>query len=257
MKLGIAGYGVIGSALGRWLEGHTSHEILIYDPAKGHSGMLSLADVIFVCVPVPSTPGGQDWASIVDVFDRHVRSGQTVCVRSSVLPGTCDWFAKRYSVDVLAMPEFLTARIADMDMESQPVICGHGKGEGAKGRAETLAEEIFGKYKRRIHVSNVEAELAKFAHNGNGIVKVAFNNTVYELAKELGASYSAVCRAMLASGYVSPMHTAVPGPDGKVGFGGTCFPPNLDALIELCDGLGVSSDSLRAIRDENKARRPE
>lgn len=77
----------------------------------------------------------------------------------------------------------------------------------------------------------MEACLAKLAHNVFGALKVTYFNCVSNLCQEAGASYLNMLDAVLASGYISACHTRVPGPDGQPGYGGKCFPENVQAAL--------------------------
>jgi UDPglucose 6-dehydrogenase len=79
-------------------------------------------------------------------------------------------------------------------------------------------------------MTNKECELAKYAHNSFGALKVNYFNIIYDICKAEGASYNKVMEGVLLSGYINDVHTQVPGPDGKFGFGGTCFPKDLRAF---------------------------
>ena len=79
-------------------------------------------------------------------------------------------------------------------------------------------------------MSSVEAELAKYAHNVFGALKVTYFNGIYELTKELKCDYDNVKQGVLLSGYINDTHTHIPGHDGKFGYGGKCFPKDISAF---------------------------
>ena len=118
------------------------------------------------------------------------------------------------------MPEFLTERTAYADFCNQDIVI--------TGEHE-LVSEIF-KAKKIHYMSNVEAEIAKYAHNVFGALAVTYFNGVYELCSKMGATYNHVRDGFLLSKYIAPTHTAVPGPDGKFGYGGKCFPKDVNAF---------------------------
>jgi len=78
-------------------------------------------------------------------------------------------------------------------------------------------------------MTSEEAELAKYAHNVFGALKVTYFNCLYDLCQQLGFSYQNVLDGVLASEYINETHTAVPGPDGMFGYGGKCFPKDVKA----------------------------
>ena len=81
-------------------------------------------------------------------------------------------------------------------------------------------------------MSSEEAELAKYAHNVFGAMKVIYFNCVYDICMKSGLDYSNVLKGVMASGYVNKPHTMVPGPDGMFGYGGKCFPKDVQAAAE-------------------------
>ena len=89
-------------------------------------------------------------------------------------------------------------------------------------------------------------------------VKVQFFNEIHDLCKKLDTNYETVVKLMLENGWINPMHTAVPGPDGKLSYGGACFPKDTQALYgsmlengSICEVLGAT------ISERNKMRKNE
>jgi len=216
LKLGFIGLGAVGSATYKWVEAHTSHDLVAYDPGKGLNDNFAGCDAVIIAVPVSPNGTGQDTTILsksVTMAKAHC-PGVPVFVRSTVLPGTCD------SMGVIAMPEFLTERVAYDDVCRLPILVG---------TSDPIVKEIF-PGKQIIAVTNQEAELAKFAHNCFGAVKVTYFNVIKGIADRIGADYDRVVDAASLTGFIEPTHTMVPGPDGKLGYGGRCFPENIAAL---------------------------
>lgn len=249
MKVGIAGTGVIGGTLERWFRKFTTHEILAYDPPMKREDDLSSCVALMICVPVPTVNQHQDLTIVEEVIARFGTKEQKIFVRSSVLPGTCDFLSTSRDLNVFAMPEFLTERESDSTMEEQDILCG-GDDLGA-GHYRFLAE-LFACQKGIVMASNTEAEMAKYMHNGNGTVKVAFNNKIYAICQKMGLNYERVRAGALMSGYVNKTHTTVPGPDGMLGYGGKCFPKDMDALIGLMREMEIPCESLEEMQKENR-----
>lgn len=261
MRIGIAGVGVIGGALSRYLKTNTSHEILHYDPRLDLKDDLSSAEALFVCVPVPNIEDelghvtGQDLSIVKEVLGKFGSIHQKIFIRSTCLPGTSDALSDELKLNCFSMPEFLTERIANQDMETQGVVCGsYPHMDHAPHYA--FVSEIFEGEKDILMMSNVEAELAKYAHNGHGTIKVSFSNDVYDLCRVLRADYEKVRKGYLMSGYISKAHTQVPGPDGGRGYFGKCFPKDMGALVLFMAGMGVYSSHLHFMQIKNKERRP-
>lgn len=214
MRIGVIGAGVVGGALIKWLKDKTKNEVYVYDPAKGFEDDLSLCDATFICVPVPTNEDGSQDTSILDEVIGLARG--VTFIRSTVIVGTNDQY------DTFSCPEFLTERVALSDMSRMDVICGYPD--------EQFMQEIFPN--KKIHfMENVECEIAKYAHNCFGAMKVNFFNIIYDICKREECNYDRVLEGVLMSGYINKTHTQVPGPDGQFGFGGACLVPETKILL--------------------------
>jgi len=216
MNIGICGLGVVGGALEKWLRKFTKHELYLYDPKKNNLDRLHGCDVTFICVPVPTNEDGSQNYTILE--EALSKSGGVKFIRSTVLPGTNDKYK------TFACPEFLTARSAYHDTCEMGVVTG--------SKDFDLLHDIFPD-KKIICMSNVEAEIAKYTHNVFGALKVNYFNLIYNFCELRGADYQRVMNGVFMSGYINEMHTIVPGPDYKFGFGGSCFPKDLKAFAEM------------------------
>ena len=88
-------------------------------------------------------------------------------------------------------------------------------------------------------MSSEEAEITKYAHNVFGALKVTYFNGIYDICKKNNLDYDKVREGVLLSGYINAPHTQVPGPDGKFGYGGKCFPKDVNAFTELLSGYPI------------------
>ena len=121
------------------------------------------------------------------------------------------------------MPEFLTERTYIEDFKSQPMVFTDDI---------ELLKKIF-PGKKHIDMTSAEAEMVKYAHNVFGALKVTYFNCIYDICKKEGLDYQKVREGVLGSTYINDVHTQVPGPDGKYGYGGKCFPKDVDAFEKL------------------------
>ena len=96
-----------------------------------------------------------------------------------------------------------------------------------------------------------EACLAKYAHNVFGCLKVTYFNCIHSLCKQHKLDYNNVLSGILVSGYINDTHTKVPGPDGKFGYGGKCFPKDIHAMYEESND-GEFSNLLSVIMQLNQ-----
>lgn len=226
MKVAIVGCGFVGGALKRWLEEHKRDiEICVSDPYKGYADFIDDADIFFISIHIPTEADGSQDLTVLKEILRSLPPAKPIFVRTTVLPGTCSFLSKETGREVHFMPEFLTERTAYEDFCSQPMIfTAHTK----------LLQRIFSG-KKFMEMSSEEAELAKYAHNVFGALKVTYFNGIYELCQSMGIDYENVRKGALLSGYISSCHTKVPGPDGKFGYGGKCFPKDVNALLKKAE----------------------
>lgn len=231
MKIGFCGVGCVGGTTKDWITKNTNHETRSFDPGKGMFDKLESCDAIFISIPIDPD---QDHLGDISELRKAVHKARTespqakIFIRSTVKPGTNDFLGTH------AMPEFLTERRAHDDMDQLPIVTG-SDWDGL--------EKIF-PGKRLIRISNKAAETAKLAHNCFGALKVTYWNVIYNLCEAIGADYREVLTGSMITGFVEPQHTMVPGPDGKFGWGGKCFPVNIKMLENVFSERGAMNEAL-------------
>lgn len=223
IKVGIVGCGFIGGALKKWLENHNANvEVFVSDPPKGMNDSLEDVDVIFISIHIPTeVDGTQDLTLLKDIIKKL--PNKPTFVRTTILPGTTQYLSEECNRQIHFMPEFLTERTAYEDFSRQPMVF-------------TAEEDLLSKIfvgKNYITMSSQEAEITKYAHNVFGALKVTYFNCIYDICKKNNLDYNKVQRGVLLSGYINEPHTNVPGPDGKLGYGGKCFPKDVNAFNNL------------------------
>ena len=224
VKVGIIGCGFIGTALKSWLEQNNPLvETKVSDPPKGLNDDISNCDAYFIQIHVPTEDNGTQDLTLMKELIMKTPTDKPIWIRTTILPGT----SKRLSEDtghiVYHMPEFLTERTYLEDFKWQPMIF-----TGAPEHIELLKKIFPGK--KHIDMSSEEAEMVKYAHNVFGALKVTYFNCIYDLCQKRGLNYNKVREGVLGSTYINAPHTQVPGPDGKLGIGGKCFPKDVRAL---------------------------
>ena len=132
---------------------------------------------------------------------------------------------------------------------------------GGPLRATTKIKQIFSsvfrKTPRIIKTDAKTAELVKYVTNAFLSTKVSFANEMYQICDELKIDYDKVVEYSIYDERLGKSHWAVPGPDGKLGFGGSCFPKDIQAIINFADDLGLSMDTLKGAWKTNLKVRPE
>jgi len=104
---------------------------------------------------------------------------------------------------------------------------------------------------------SLEAEITKYFCNCFLATKVSFANEMKQYCDAVGADYERVVESSIYDDRVGKSHLAVPGPDGHNGFGGSCFPKDINALIFSMKQQGLNSVLLSAVWDKNLEVRPE
>jgi UDPglucose 6-dehydrogenase len=228
MKIGVIGGGVVGQATANafleYVDDVYVHDIM---PERSTHTLSDVAkcDVIFLCLPTPDVCGHLCTSSIMKALVQLKGSTKQIVLRSTVPIGTTRDFAQRFNVpNLIHSPEFLTARCANRSaqMPTRTVI-GSMRNHGAY---EQLLEKRYPHVPIQV-VSPETSEAIKLATNAFFAVKIAFFNEVNHLCKSWGIEYDEFIHVMLMDPRISPSHTRVPGPDGRVGFGGACLPKDL------------------------------
>jgi len=269
MKIGIVGNGFVGSSVAFGFSPQTGCDanVKIYDKDESKSthslsDVLNTSDYIFVSVPTPSNPDGSISLKIIyDVFDEidflNNRTDNVILLRSTVVPGTTRKLKKRHpKLNIVFNPEFLTERSAKFDFINQSrFILGGNKRNTDK--VALLFKERFGESIPVIQTNYETAEMIKYMNNCFFATKVSFLNEMYQIANECGVDWNTAIEGFVRDGRVGHTHLSVPGPDGKFGFGGSCFPKDVRAMISFAKQLDVEPDVLNGVWETNLKVRPE
>lgn len=257
MRLGIVGNGVVGSATAEIFR--KEHEVLAWDSLPdrrtvGNLGDVLACDLVFLCLPTPMAEDGSCDTSVIDRFLESLDPGPpcSLVLRSTVpVSYTGRLFARklRRLCTFSHWPEFLTARTALRDA-AEPVrnVVGMTRWNPV---LVSLLTERFPDVPLFLMTTD-ESEAVKLVQNSFSAVKIAFFNETRCLADKAGLDWTAVLRAVLAGGWVNPMHTQVPGPDGLRGFGGSCLPKDLSSLIHQIEHFGLPASVCRGALDRNR-----
>ena len=82
-------------------------------------------------------------------------------------------------------------------------------------------------------------------------------NEMKQISDKVGADWETVVEGFVRDGRVGHSHINVPGPDGKFGFGGSCFPKDVQAMIEFFKENGLKANTLEGVWETNLKVRPE
>lgn len=233
-KVGIIGNGFVGEAQAFAFSPTTDLRVYDIDPKRATHTKEELdeCDFIFVCVPTPMRKdGSQDLTYIDNVFKNAVK-GPIYIIKSTVLPKTTYELNKKYpSIKIIFSPEFLTERTAKLDMLTQARIVLGGSSFLTK-EVKKLFEERF-MNRHIIETDSTTAEYIKYMNNTFFATKVSIMNEFKLLADKLDVNWEDALYGFASDGRVGDSHLHVPGPDGRLGYGGTCFPKDVNALLSL------------------------
>ena len=180
-----------------------------------------------------------------------------VVIKSTVEPTTTEELAQKYYLKFVHNPEFLTAATAFEDFHNQTHIV-LGKSKNVQDKEVDVLEDFYKKNYPDAEISRctcTESESMKSFVNCFYSVKIQFFNELYLLCQKMGCNYDNVKDLMLKNKWINPMHTEVPGPDGKLSYGGYCFPKDTNALAEHMKREGVTCKVLEAtIQERNEMR---
>jgi len=263
-NVGIIGNGFVGQALAYGFSPVAKIRIYDLDPLKcvdEFKETVNRSDILFVSVPTPMNPDGSINLDIINdvvakIDDASIRKDNVVVLKSTVVPGTTDYLTELFpSLNFVYNPEFLTERKAKFDFlnQSRVVLGGDFKS----------VQKVVGLYINRFNHCNFvktdcrTAEFIKYLGNVFFALKVSFANETRLFAEEIGVNWDDALRGFVADGRVADSHLHVPGPDGKLGFGGSCLPKDLNAFIALADSVGISLNTLKAAWQTNLEIRPE
>tara|TARA_R110001606_G_scaffold191258_1_gene339179 strand:- start:540 stop:1370 length:831 start_codon:yes stop_codon:yes gene_type:complete len=257
-KVGVIGNGFVGESQAFAFSPTTDLRIYDVDPLKSTHTKQEVDECgfIFVCVPTPMYQNGSQDTSYIDkVFEEAVEYPIYI-IKSTLLPGTTKELSKKYPhLNIVFSPEFLTERTAKLDMLTQArIIFGGEKGDTKKVRE--LFEQRF-MNRNIIETDSSTAELIKYMNNTFFATKVSIMNEFKQLSDAIGTDWETALYGFASDGRIGDSHLHVPGPDGKLGYGGTCFPKDVNALLTFAAENNIDLNTIKGGWITNLQVRPE
>ena len=263
LRIGIVGHGFVGKAVDYGFCRNVDK--FIVDPLLGtriDNLLQHDPKIVFIAVPTPSRDDGSIDSTILEKAFSEVKftcPRATVVVKSTCTPNIIDRLAALG--DFVYNPEFLTEAHANHDFVNPASLI-----LGASGNNVTDVEQVQHAYDEHsackkcpvILTSAKNAAFIKYATNTFLATKVVFFNELKKLYDASGENNWAMMTGALT--YDTRMgwsHMLVPGPDGRKGFGGACFPKDTEALLHYAESLGVELKVLNTAVDTNKEIRRE
>lgn len=260
MNIGIIGYGFVGESQAFAFAPVCNVKVFDIDKTKTTHSLEEVLkqDFIFVCLPTPMLESGEQDLSYIENFFSGISldNKDTIFIlKSTVLPKTTKYLIEKYKFNIVFSPEFLTEKNAKLDMLTQSrIIIG-----GDTKHSEKVLELFKLRFGNRHYIltDSTSAEIIKYMSNNFLTVKVSFVNEYYDLANEIGGNWNDIIEGFVSDPRIGNSHTKTPGPDGKRGFGGTCFPKDINAMIQYSKTNNVEMNTLEAAWKTNLRIRPE
>lgn len=269
MRAGVIGLGFVGGAMYKsFME--KGVDVIGYDKFNGKGNVESLDEVLdanFLFLALPTLfdkelmQYNKDAINeTCDFLSAHDYKG-VIVIKSTVEPETTNNLGRKFdNLKFVHNPEFLTARTAFEDFHNQShIVLGRTSSVTDNDMDELSA--FYNKYYPDAEITlstALESESMKIFVNSYYSVKVQFFNELYLLCQDNGCDYERVKGMMLKNGWINPMHTVVPGPDGSLSYGGACFPKDTNALNQYMKTRNTPNAVLDAcIKERNGMRNEE
>jgi len=220
------------------------------------SSVVEEAEMIFLALPTPpGADGAADLKYVLGVADElgKLLQGYKVIVNKSTVPvGTADKvkvaIAKNYTgeFDVVSNPEFLREGVAVGDfMKPDRVVVGT-----SSEQAKKLMSELYAPFVRQgnpiIFMDERSSELTKYAANSFLAMKISFMNEIAQLCERMGADVDMVRRGIGSDDRIGKRFLF-----SGIGYGGSCFPKDVQALIKSADAINYDFKILKAVEQVN------
>ncbi len=260
MKVGIVGYGFVGKALNSAL--YKNVDVFAVDP-KLDTTMKDLKDfnpeILFVCVPTPMKDDGTQDIQTVNKVLTEIRNLNIEClvvVKSTIHPGNIIEI-KNLCPTFVYNPEFLRESHAELDFINADLIVF-----GGNEKESHLLSNFYLKYTQcvcddYVFTDHTTASLIKYTINSFLATKVIFFNEINNLFNlhRTDETWENFILAISKDKRIGNSHMYVPGPDGRYGFGGACFPKDTNAILKYAKSMNCDLNLIEAtIKINNKIR---
>jgi UDPglucose 6-dehydrogenase len=222
-----------------------------YEEAIAH------AKVIFFALPTPQgDDGAADLSRVMQAAETVAKiiTEPVVIVNKSTVPvGTAEKVKKVFEantnipVEVVSNPEFLKEGAAVQDfMKPDRIVIG-----SSSEKAIEIMEELYEPFVRTGNpiytMDERSAELTKYAANAMLALRISFMNEIANICDRVGADVNSIRKGIGSDARIGPQFL-FPG----VGFGGSCFPKDVSAIVKTAEQFGYDFETMRAVQDVNK-----
>lgn len=279
MKIGVVGMGFVGSVTAAVLADHgnevigidvdkkkiedfSSGNIPIFEPGlkeliiKNRKNLKFSADyfslentsIIFIAVPTPTVKGKINleyvYSAVKSVIS--VNKDAIIVIKSTVVPGTATKIANEFNIQVVSNPEFLREGNAIYDtVHPDRVVIGGDE------KHATIVSELWKFTNAPMLITTREnAELIKYASNAFLATKISFINEIANLCEKIpNADVEIIAKGMGYDKRIGPLFLKA-----GIGYGGSCFPKDTQALISFAEEKGEEMKIVKAAKKVNEER---
>ena len=249
MNVTVLGFGWVGTAMGKLFP-----DAYIYDPHLGIGSKeeANKCDIAFVCVPTPCPKEGKLDTSIVEEVIEWIECPLTV-IRSTVNPGDCDRWSKKYKKNIVFQPEYLgeTVNHPMFDPKARPFLIIGGNSKDRR----TLINLYTTVYNANINirqVSNLEAEVIKLSENRAIAFKVLQCQELYDVCELAGVDFYTVREAVYSDDPRFNLWWTFIFEKSR-GVNSKCIPKDVYAWCAFAESLGYKPEITRALLERNKS----
>ncbi len=221
------------------------------------AGTVAKSEVVFIAVGTPpADDGSADLSGVFAVAEqvaRNMSRPTTVVIKSTVPVGTADRVREKmaveakFSYDVVSNPEFLAEGTAVDDFARPDRIVVGYKDQASKQVMDRLYAPLVRTGRPILHMDNRSAEMSKYAANAMLATRITFMNEIANLCEGAGADVDMVRRVVGSDSRIGPRFL-FPG----CGYGGSCFPKDVTALVQTGEQFGVKLEIAKSVHDVNE-----
>jgi nucleotide sugar dehydrogenase len=256
MKVGIVGFGFVGKALRCGLKENV--KCIEIDP-KLNTNINDLKnykpDIVFMCLPTPMNDDGTQDINLVrntikeiNKFDQNL----LIVIKSTILPKYVEEVSK-IRKNLVINPEFLREKFANEDFLKSDIIIFGGENKCCMKLSNFYKNHTNCVCKDYVITDAISASLIKYTINSFLALKVIFFNEIKSVFENLSIenNWSNFISALSKDNRIGDSHMSVPGPDGRYGFGGPCFPKDVNAFIKYSQEIGSELSLLKKANNIN------
>lgn len=263
MRIGIIGYGYVGSAVAA---AHDRNLLMINDIKLEEWEQYTIEQIkancgwIYVCLPTPMKDDGSCDTSIVAGMLDQLKDYEGFVICKSTAPPKfymdvqkeCGKW-KKYKFRLIHMPEFLTAKNAIHDyMNPELIVVGGNPIDVNFVVSHIITTDLSHKSRANIVKTDIGSAAAmKYYANSWLATKVIYNNQFAKWCASQNVEWNNVADVLKMDRRIGHTHYSVPGDNGDVGYGGACFPKDIAAILKIAEDSGVDMSLLRSQVDIN------